>query len=495
MKRISTQLIISFLIIALLPTLPLSLVVKDLLERRFGPAIADPLEQALASGLKESRVHLDELKTSLGIRGMELAANPFNRPVYLLSARGQVQSPDSLTVFLSRRPGISEQFSDLEIFESGASARPDRLADTLALRLRDSNGNTAVLLQPLPDGMVQRAGDITGAISLVKIMRGQKNQVLFSFVGPFLLVYGLLILVALAVGIVWSRQMSKPLEVLVQATRRVAQGDLEFRIKKQGPGEVGELVQSFDQMVGNLAQQHRDLARLERAAAWRGMARTLAHEVKNPLTPILLAVNQVNDCYPGEDEKYKALLEEVSEIVGEEIENLRRLVKEFGDFARLPKPELKPGDMNGMLAELVQLYGDQRLQLNSPDDLKSGPFDHNALRRAMINLIDNGLAACKEAGRPEVIKIDISQTGREVRLVIEDEGTGISPEHLDKIFEPDFTTKSGGMGLGLAIVDNIIIGHGGRIVVESETGRGTRFIITLPTAHLPGAGQSLRDGK
>ena len=494
MRRISTQLVVSFLIIALLPTLPLSLVVRDLLERRFGPAIAGPLEVALEAGLAESRAHLRELQSNMVYRANEMSGQPLNEAGYLLDFGARIQSADSLAVFLDERPGLWEKASGLDVFESGSGVRPARLDETLAIRVRGSLGTTAIIMQPLPEGMVDRAGDLTSGISLLRVVRGEDSRVLFSFVGPFLLVYGVLILLALAAGIVWSRQMSKPLEVLVRATRRVAEGDLEFRIKRQGPGEVGELVQSFDQMVGNLALQRRDLVRLERAAAWRGMARTLAHEVKNPLTPILLAVNQVRDCYQGDDEKYQALLEEVSEIVGEEIENLRRLVREFGDFARLPKPILKSGNLHEMLDELAQLYGDGCLHLESSSNMENGWFDHDALRRALINLIDNGMSACQDAGRPNKIRLVSTQTPSGVQLVVRDEGTGILEDHLDKIFEPDFTTKSGGMGLGLAIVENIIIGHGGSIKVESEMGRGTQFIITLPLTQLGHGQQPHRDG-
>ncbi len=308
MNRISTQLVVSFLIVALLPTLPLSLVVRELLERRFGPAIAEPLEQALESGLAESRAHLQELRTNFGYRANELSAGVLDEGGYLLDLGGHVQRADSLDVFLAERPGLWDKARGLEIFESGSVAKVERLGDALAVRVKGAYGAVSVILQPLPVGMVARAGDLTSGLSILRIIRGENGRVVLSFVGPFLLVYGILILVALAVGIIWSRRMVKPLEVLVGATRRVAEGDLEFRIERQGPGEVGELVQSFDQMIGNLAEQRRDLARLERAAAWRGMARTLAHEVKNPLTPILLAVNQARDCYDGDDDQYRSLL-------------------------------------------------------------------------------------------------------------------------------------------------------------------------------------------
>ena len=483
MNRISTRLAISFLIVALLPTIPLSLVVRNLLERRFSPAIAEPLELALEAGLDDSRQQLDTLRHRLAEQLAPLAATPLAGPTLLLmDAHGHPAAPARLADFLTDRPGLVARTEDWDTPAAGTAAAPRRAGDTLAAVLCTVDGARVVVLQPLPADLVARAGKLTEGISLLRVMRSQDSRVVLSFVGPFLVVYGVLILVALVAGFLWSRRMVGPLERLVGATRRVAGGDLEFRLEHEGPGEVGELVSSFDSMVGRLAEQRRDLARLERAAAWRGMARTLAHEVKNPLTPILLAVNQARDRYRGDDQEYAELLQEVAEIVGEEVEKLRRLVREFGDFARMPRPEPRPGDLAELLADLGQLYGPERLTVEGADAPLPGWFDGDALRRALINLVDNGLAATTQAGGGEPVLLS-AQPGTEtpaVRLTIRDRGVGIAPENLDRIFEPDFTTKRDGMGLGLAVVTGIVAGHGGRIDVTSRPGDGTTFTLDLP---------------
>jgi len=452
MRRISTRLAISFLLVALLPTLPLSLVVQDLLERRFGPAIADPLEQALEAGLSESRAYLQVLREQLRERAALVAGTD---AVVLLDGSGRVQPPDSLSVFLGRRPGLAAQASDLLIPADARVAVPERFGDVLATRVARDQEPPVVVLQPLPAGLVDSAREMADGLGLLRAVRGEQGRVVLSFVGPFLLVYGLLIVIALGAGLLWTRQMVAPLETLVAATRRVAGGDLKFRVEARGPGEVGELVRSFDAMVGRLAEQRRDLARLERAAAWRGMARTLAHEVKNPLTPILLAVQEIRDSYRGDDPKYRALVTECTAIVGEEVENLRRLVRSFGEFARLPRPELAAGD----LAE---------------------PAPEGTYRRALVNLIDNGLAACRQAGVPEQVELRLLRTAAGTRIEVSDRGAGIPAENLERIFEPDFTTKGDGMGLGLAIVLGIVAGHGGTVRVASTPGSGTVFTIELP---------------
>jgi len=476
MKRISTRLAISFLLVALLPTLPLSLVVRDLLERRFGPAIAGPLETALESGLAESRERLQEQRRELAARAATLAAARAVGDTLLLDGAGRAQPADSLAAFLAARPGLLAVAAG-----AGDDALPvERRGDALVARVTTAGGAVTVVAQPLPAGMVRRAGELTEGLKVLRAVRAESGRVVLSFVGPFLLVYAALIVVALLAGLLWSRRMVRPLEALVGATRRVAGGDVEFRLERRGPGEVGELVASFDDMVGRLSEQRRDLARLERVAAWRGMARTLAHEVKNPLTPILLAITQVRDAYRGDDPAYRALLDEAVEITGEEVEHLRRLVRAFGDFARLPKPELREGDLVALLLDVQQLYGAERVELAGVAAPVAGWFDHDALRRVLVNLVDNGLAACRQQREPERVAMTIERREGGARLVVSDRGSGIAAADLPRIFEPDFTTKSGGMGLGLAIVENIVIGHGGTITARSEPGRGAAFTIDLP---------------
>ncbi len=488
MRRISTRLAVSFLIVALLPTLPLSLVVRSLLERRFGPVISEPLELALESGLTESRGRLGDRTTGLKRLADRMALDNGHLEFLLLDEWGTDQPDSAKDVFLKNHPQFMDQIQQLPMPAKSTATPVQRLETILASRIMTPDGHLILLAQPLPNGMVLRAGHMTSGMSLLRVVASDENRVVLSFVGPFLVVYGLLIIVALALGLLWSRQMVGPLETLVTATRRVAAGDLQFRLKKQGPGEVGELVESFDTMISRLTVQRRDLARLERVSAWRGMARTLAHEVKNPLTPILLAVNQARDTYSGDDPAYGALLQEVAEIVGEEVETLRSLVREFGDFARLPKCELLPGDMGDLLRDLSKLYGQENLQIIGEDLAGSAVFDSSALRRALINLIDNGMAACREAGKPTLVELEFLDRGSEMRLAIRDAGVGISGENQARIFEPDFTTKSGGMGLGLAIVENIVLGHGGSIAVKSDLGYGTTFTIDLP-ALIPGTEQ------
>ncbi|MFH1842101.1 MAG: ATP-binding protein, partial [bacterium] len=318
-------------------------------------------------------------------------------------------------------------------------------------------------------------------LTLLRMLRQDRTAILRSYAVPFLLIYAVLILVALTLGAVLARRLARPIESLVASTRQVAAGDLTTRVDVDAQGEVGDLVISFNAMVERLDEQRQELARLERVAAWRDLARTLAHEIKNPLTPILLAVQSAHESYRGDDTAHQQMLTDCEEIVHEEVEGLRCLVKEFSEFARLPQPTPQSGDLGELLGEMERLYGEERVLVELPAAGLEAWFDAGELRRALINLVDNGLAACGEAGAVErVVIVARETTAGMVTITITDQGGGITPENLPRIFEPNFSTKKEGMGLGLPIVEGIIKGHGGRIRARSAPSEGTTFTIELP---------------
>jgi nitrogen fixation/metabolism regulation signal transduction histidine kinase len=212
------------------------------------------------------------------------------------------------------------------------------------------------------------------------------------------------------------------------------------------------------------------------------MARTLAHEIKNPLTPIQLAVQEMHDRYAGGEDSYRRLLEECLRIVSEEVAALRNLVREFSEFARLPEPSRSWCDLTPVLAEVARLYGAERCALDLPAEPLRTFADADALRRALINLVDNGLAGCRGAAKPERVALTARVSAGGLRIVVADGGAGIAPDAIERIFEPHFSTKADGTGLGLAIVDGIVRAHGGTISVESQPGRGAAFTIWFPVS-------------
>ncbi len=488
MRRIRTRLIVAFLVVAILPAVPLSVVVRDLLQRSFGPALDATVEEALEAGLDQSRQDLQRRKEALRRRlaadWLPRLTDPAAPPAagfVLLDQEGEVVGEVSPVPALSRlvaRP-----------LPAGGAEPPEPVREDnyLAVAVVAAGGNKVVIAQALPTEMAERAGRLTGALSLIRTLREERGRVLRSYVVPFLLVYGLLILLAAGVGALLARRIARPVEALVASTHRVAAGDLTARVEDPASGEVGVLVASFNRMVAKLAEQRRELARLERVAAWRDLARTLAHEIKNPLTPILLAVQSARDSYRGRNQQHAAMLGECETIVREEVEGLRELVREFSEFARLPRPEPAPGDLKDLLGELSRLYREQQVVCDLLESPLPARFDAAELRRALLNLIDNGLAACAAAGKRERVVLTARSAGDAIRIEVTDEGAGISQADLARVFEPGFSTKKDSMGLGLCIVEGIVCGHGGSIAVRSEPGAGTTFTIRLPV--LPPEGE------
>lgn len=508
MMRIRTRLVLAFVLVAVLPVVPLSCVVRDLLERSFGPRLDATMTAALEAGLVESRERLRAEKEafartiaatwaargpaaaeSAGVRVLPVPAPAAARAAgegedaeLLRWAEGATDARgarDDATE--SRESPPSANGRDDAARATGLLAGPERVGRHLAALAPAPDGGRALLARPLPPDAVAHAERLGEASALLRALRMEREAVLRSYVAPFLLSYAALLAVAAAAGAFLARRLARPVETLAAATRRIASGDLETRIAPSGHGEVRDLEAAFNRMVERLAEQRRELARLERTAAWRDLARTLAHEIKNPLTPIQLAVQEVHDRYRGDDERYRRLLAESLGIVTEEVAALRNLVREFAEFARLPEPRLACGDLGEVAADVARLYGEARVAWTAPFAPVHARFDLEEVRRMLINLVDNGLAACRSAGRAERVALAVARDPEGwPRITVSDEGCGVAPADIDRIFDPRFSTKPEGTGLGLAIVEGIVRAHGGAISVESTPGRGTTFTIRLP---------------
>jgi len=247
----------------------------------------------------------------------------------------------------------------------------------------------------------------------------------------------------------------------------------------RGPeGEYAGLVIVFDDLT--------ELLKAQRLAAWREVAQRIAHEIKNPLTPIQLSAQRLRRRLvraPGDEQQQ--LVTECTQTIIQEVDGLKRLVDEFSRFARMPAPAPRPTDVRPIVEAVVGLYRDShpRLDINTraPGDLPLLDVDPDQIRRVIMNLVDNAVEAVGGAGHVEV-ELTHSESAGRVRIVVSDTGPGISPEDKDKLFQPYFSTKAGGMGLGLPIVHEIVTEHGGLIRVEDNTPRGCRFVVDLPVS-------------
>ncbi len=296
----------------------------------------------------------------------------------------------------------------------------------------------------------------------------------------FMLLFGLGLGAAVLVGLVASRRITRPVEALTAAATRIASGALDAQVVEKASGEVAELVGAFNRMTSDLERTTRQLVASERIAAWQEVARRLAHEIKNPLTPIQMSLETLLAAHGGKSPRFDALFEESAHLVLEEVERLRRIVDEFSRFARLPKPQLAPIDLAELAGQVAALYA-------SPPpgvalDYAPGPpvpvaADRDQVTQVLVNLVKNAVEAMPKGGR---VTLRVGSSAQEAFVSVTDTGPGIKPEDRGRVFEPYFTSKEGGTGLGLAIAARICQEHGGRLDVGGEYGHGAVFTVALP---------------
>ena len=270
---------------------------------------------------------------------------------------------------------------------------------------------------------------------------------------------------------------------------RVAEGDLDVRAAAQGRDELASLARAFNLMLDELAQAQQRVAYLQRIGAWQGMARRIAHEIKNPLTPIQLAVQQLREKDPQTDPRFSAMLRTSVEIVEDEVEGLRRMVSSFSQFAKVPQVRVASEPLSRVLGEFERAYGhlgeDEggELRVSLPDEDPEVMADRQLLKQALVNLVENAVLSAREV-QPGGVKVEVSAKveAEFVVLAVDDNGPGIAAEQRERVFEPYETSRKSGTGLGLAIVKKIVLDHGGEIWIDASPLGGARFVLRLRRA-------------
>jgi len=331
-------------------------------------------------------------------------------------------------------------------------------------------------------GLLSVAGDTEGSLS-------------DAIQTVYYLMLAVVIVLTVGFAVLITTPVSRRVARLAQATEAVAKGDLTVELPVKGHDELAQLTAQFNDMVSEIREARRRLAYLERLSAWQEVARRLAHEIKNPLTPLLLSVQQLDktfDKYRDRPEVYRQIVTDVVEIVSEEVETLRVLVKEFSEFARLPSADPQPRDVWDFVAQTLRSnpqFADQAeiVELGGPS--VRARLDPVLIRRVLVNLVQNAIEAVREQcpdDRHPRIEISLEEADPDTaRIVIRDNGPGITPEQAERLFEPYFTTKNSGTGLGLAIVRKILIDHGGDVTLRNRTDdeEGAEAWVELPILH------------
>jgi nitrogen fixation/metabolism regulation signal transduction histidine kinase len=289
-----------------------------------------------------------------------------------------------------------------------------------------------------------------------------------------------LMLASLLLSRWFARRIGGPVMELARGTEVVAAGDLDHRVEAEALDELGDLVTAFNRMTADLKASKDELIRAERIAAWQGIARRLAHEIKNPLTPIGLSMHRIRR------KTDDPTVHECVDAVLEETENLRRLADEFSLYARLPAPALQPVDVGELLRGVVELYADREgiaVRWEGWPASAAAPVlvsaDPGQLRQVLANLVKNAVEA---VGSDGTLTLGLARSGPgRIAVSVADSGGGL-PGDPERIFEPYFTTKESGTGLGLAIARKIVQDHGGRLAAAAATGGGAIFSVELPAA-------------
>ena len=297
-------------------------------------------------------------------------------------------------------------------------------------------------------------------------------------------------LIAAATGILigilmsaWATaRVTRPVQRLAESAGKVAAGNWNTTVEASSSDEVGQLARAFNRMTHELMEQRDRLVQAERVAAWRELARRLAHELKNPLFPLQITVENMQRARDRSPDQFDEVFREGTQTLLAELANLKQIIGRFSDFAKMPAPQMEPIDFNALVAGTMRLFEAQfaqarvtpKVELDS--SLRPVPADPEQMTRALRNLVLNAIDAMPQGGTLTVRTI---ASGAGVRLEVSDTGQGLTPEECARLFTPYYTTKTHGTGLGLAIVQSVVSDHHGRIAVESEPGKGATFRIDL----------------
>jgi two-component system, NtrC family, nitrogen regulation sensor histidine kinase NtrY len=322
------------------------------------------------------------------------------------------------------------------------------------------------------------------------LLVGSSRKELVALVGFIrqigVIVGGAGILLGVFMSVWFSARITRPLAKLATGAREVAAGDWAVRVDVKSRDEVGQLARDFNEMTRQLAEQRERLVQAERVAAWREIARRLAHELKNPLFPLQLTLENLQRARQQTPELFDEIFAESTKTLRAELDNLKTIVTRFSDFSKMPAPQFQPTNLNDAVRNAVRVYDAQFNVMGRPpvtpelyldENMPIIQADPDLLHRALSNLVLNSLDAMPSGG---TLTVRTGHGDGVVGVEISDTGAGLTPEECERLFTPYYTTKRMGTGLGLAIVQSIVSDHFGKVSVESAPGHGATFRIELP---------------
>lgn len=452
-----TRLFLSFFIVSLIPIIFLAVYLRDLTETKNHNSIkyklkkrADRVEKYLDQNYPGNELTFEMLEKAESDLGIKI--NLYKGMDIYYSSFGKYFTTGILSPYMSYPPYNS-------IFKnSGKNFLSNEEIENLKYRAYYHMLNR--------NGAVIEINDAFNKV-LLPISVDEFDTILFGS-------YAVASIMIILLSTLLSNQISKPINKLTRATQAISGGDLDVVVKNEYSGEIAQLINGFNSMTRQLKKNNTELANLEREIAWKEMAKQVAHEIKNPLTPMKLSVQHLKAAYEDRSEKFDEIFRRVTGTLINQIETLRRIATEFGNIAKMPKVNLEKLNLLYVVNQATDLFVEEEVEIivknNKEPVYIYADFDH--LKRSFINLIRNAI----QAGADKII-FDIQTEEFAVLLRIIDNGKGIPDEIKDKIFDINFTTKPEGMGIGLTIARRFLENIHATLSLEKTDKNGTVFLI------------------
>ncbi|HMF94645.1 MAG TPA: HAMP domain-containing sensor histidine kinase [Vicinamibacterales bacterium] len=399
--------------------------------------------------------------------------------------------PDGMRAFLYRN--VEPEVSRQQLVDASGNAPPSAQLEPLIARVRQTGQETSDTVES-PDGselvsaipLTGARGQVLGVLLLAS--SGRELGALLSRIRWSGIGFGVAgLIVGAALSYAAATQVTRPVEEVAVAADRIASGDWDTRVGEVNAApEIDALARAFDTMAAHLVDQRDRLVQVERVAAWRELARRLAHELKNPLFPLRITLDNLRRARTLPPHEFEEVLDESLATLDTGFRNLNLVVGRFGDFARMPAPVFEDVSPNAIAEQIVTLLRPQieaadrpsiRITLDLDPACGIVRADDEQLGRVMQNLVLNAVDAMPNGGELTIRTLPVAAG---VRIDVGDTGEGLTEEERDRLFTPYYTTKRHGTGLGLAIVQSVVADHSGRVWVDSAPGRGSTFHIELP---------------
>ncbi len=310
---------------------------------------------------------------------------------------------------------------------------------------------------------------------------GYYEREINNFMMRFFQVYSFMLLISIIIAYFLSSYITKSLKSIGDRITEIRLSRVNEKINEPHlPHEINQLVRSYNRLVDDLDESAAKLAQSEREQAWREMAKQVAHEIKNPLTPMRLTVQSFQMRFNPDDPNIKQKLNEYSATLIQQIDTMTSVASAFSSFASLPAQQNETINMVKVVQLALEIFNESYITFSSDEEEIITRMDRTQLIRIITNVVKNATQAISEDHPDPLVEVKVYREGNSVKIDVKDNGKGISVENKDRIFEPKFTTKTSGMGLGLGIIKNIIENYKGTIIFVSELGVGTTFTVEFP---------------